>query len=260
MVQAVADHLRYWETMGITEVPRSATIPNRGGQSGGGRNAGRTTHDAGRQLRAIREEIGDCTRCKLCGGRTQIVFGVGNPQAELMFIGEGPGADEDRQGEPFVGRAGQLLTKIIEAMGYRRDEVYIGNVVKCRPPQNRAPDPEEIATCIPFLYQQIAAIRPKVIVCLGSIATHALLQTDAKISQLRGTFHPLPEPGTGPMQPARNLDRMGPVPIQVMPTFHPAYLLRNPEQKRAVWEDMKKVAAHLRRSIPPPPPGGADSK
>ncbi|MBI2346267.1 MAG: uracil-DNA glycosylase [Deltaproteobacteria bacterium] len=214
VLAAIGHHLTYLQTMGIAEVPSGAAI--------------RPTDP----LATIRAEIGDCTRCKLCRGRTHIVFGVGNPHAELMFVGEGPGADEDRQGEPFVGRAGQLLTKIIEAMGYRREEVYIGNVAKCRPPQNRAPDPEEIATCIPFLWKQIAAIRPKVIVCLGSIATQAILKTDAKISQLRGRFHTLPAKHDS---------------IQLMPTFHPAYLLRNPEQKRAVWEDMKKVMAFLGR-------------
>ncbi|MBI4367109.1 MAG: uracil-DNA glycosylase [Deltaproteobacteria bacterium] len=223
-LQAVADHLRYLQTMGREEIPRR--YPD---------SAAPQTHRAPERLEDIRADIGECTRCKLCRGRTHIVFGVGDPRAALMFVGEGPGADEDAKGEPFVGRAGQLLDKIIEAMGYRRKEVYIANIAKCRPPQNRAPDPEEIATCIPFLYRQVAAIRPQVIVCLGGIAAQALLKTDTKISSLRGRFHPLP-----PLPDGTRLD------LHVMPTFHPAYLLRNPEQKRAVWEDMKKVAALLK--------------
>jgi len=178
------------------------------------------------KLQKIREEIGDCTRCKLCQGRTHIVFGVGDPHARLMFVGEGPGRDEDLQGEPFVGRAGQLLTKMIEAMGFKRAEVYIGNVVKCRPPENRLPEPDEVATCSPFLLKQIAAIRPKVIVVLGNLAAQTLLQTKKGITQLRGNFQELRG-------------------IQVMPTFHPAYLLRNPDAKRPCWEDLKKVVAWM---------------
>jgi len=171
----------------------------------------------------IRAEIGDCTRCKLHTlGRRQIVFGVGNPDADLMFVGEAPGADEDVQGEPFVGRAGQLLTKIIEAIGLRRDDVYIANVIKCRPPQNRNPEPDEVDTCEPFLFEQIAAVRPKVIVALGKFAAQALLRTDDPISRLRG----------------RPFDYRG---ATLVPTFHPAYLLRNPSSKREVWEDMKLV-------------------
>jgi len=173
-------------------------------------------------LRALREEIGDCKRCQLCQGRTNLVFGVGNPNAKLMFIGEGPGRDEDIQGEPFVGRAGQLLTKIIEAMGLKRSDVYIANVVKCRPPENRAPEPDEIACCMPFLLKQIEIISPKVIVSLGKIASGALLNTDEPMSKLRG--HMKEFLGT-----------------RVMPTFHPAYLLRNPDAKKLVWEDVKKV-------------------
>ena len=183
--------------------------------------------DPAAALRLIREDIGDCTRCGLCRERTQIVFGVGSPNARLMFIGEGPGADEDRKGEPFVGRAGQLLTRIIESMGLKRDEVYIANVVKCRPPENRTPLPDEIATCSPFLFQQVQAIRPRVIVCLGTPAAQTVLGTRDTITRLRGTF----------------LDLDG---IRVMPTFHPAYLLRNPAAKREVWDDMKKVIAELK--------------
>jgi DNA polymerase len=177
-------------------------------------------------LRRIREEIGDCRRCRLCERRTQVVFGVGDPAARLMFIGEGPGADEDAQGEPFVGRAGQLLTKMIEAMGLKRGQVYIANVVKCRPPENRTPLPDEVATCSPFLFRQIAAIAPRVIVCLGTPSAQAVLGTRETITRLRGTFR---EVGG----------------FRVMPTFHPAYLLRNPAAKKEVWEDLKQVMAAL---------------
>jgi len=185
--------------------------------------------DAPTTLRLIREDIGDCTRCGLCRNRTNVVFGVGNPIARLMFVGEGPGADEDLKGEPFVGRAGQLLTKIIESMGMEREDVYIANVVKCRPPENRTPLPDEIATCSPFLFQQILAIRPRVVVCLGTPATQTVLGTRDTITRLRGTFHEI----NG---------------IRVMPTFHPAYLLRNPAAKRDVWDDMKKVMAELKKA------------
>jgi DNA polymerase len=180
-------------------------------------------------LQLIRDDIGDCRRCGLCQKRTNIVFGVGNPDARLMFVGEGPGADEDRQGEPFVGRAGQLLTKIIESMGMERKDVYIANVVKCRPPENRTPLPDEIATCSPFLFQQILSIRPRVIVCLGTPAAQTVLGTRDTITRTRGTFQELEG-------------------ILVMPTFHPAYLLRNPAAKREVWEDMKKVMSELKKT------------
>ena len=174
-------------------------------------------------LLQIRAEIGDCTRCKLHRlGRKQIVFGVGNPEADLMFVGEAPGADEDIQGFPFVGRAGQLLTKIIEAIGLRREDVYIANVIKCRPPENRNPEPDEVETCEPFLFQQIDSIQPKVIVALGTVAAKALLKTQDPISRLRG----------------RAFDYRG---ATLIPTFHPAFLLRSPDRKRDVWEDMKKV-------------------
>jgi uracil-DNA glycosylase len=182
--------------------------------------------DAARRLRVVRDELGECTRCALHSGRTNLVFGVGDPDARLMFVGEGPGADEDEQGEPFVGRAGQLLTQIVKAMGFTRDQVYIANVVKCRPPGNRNPEPDEIAQCTPFLRAQIDAIGPKVVVALGKFAAQTLLQTETPISRLRGQFH-----------------RMGEV--DVMPTFHPSYLLRNPAAKREVWEDMKMVMKKL---------------
>ena len=174
-------------------------------------------------LAAVRLDIGDCTRCKLHTlGRTQIVFGVGNPDADLMFVGEAPGADEDVQGIPFVGRAGQLLTKIIEAIDLKREDVYIANVIKCRPPGNRNPDPDEVETCEPFLFRQIDIINPKVIVALGKFAAQALLRTLDPISRLRG----------------RVFTYRG---AKLVPTFHPAYLLRNPASKREVWEDMKLV-------------------
>jgi DNA polymerase len=183
--------------------------------------------NAATALDLIRQEIGDCRRCRLCEGRTNIVFGVGSPNARLMFVGEGPGVDEDRQGEPFVGRAGQLLTKMIEAMGLRREDVYIANIVKCRPPENRTPLPDEVATCSPFLFQQIAAIKPRVVVCLGTPAAQTVLGTRSTITHIRGTFRDVA--GTS-----------------VMPTFHPAYLLRNPAAKKEVWDDMKQVMARLK--------------
>ena len=179
------------------------------------------------ELAAIRGDIGDCTRCKLCNlGRTQIVFGVGNPHADLMFIGEAPGRDEDIQGMPFVGRSGQKLTQIIEAIGLTREDVYIANLIKCRPPENRNPEPDEVGTCEPFLFRQVDAIKPKVIVALGTFAARSLLKSDAPISRLRGTVY----------------DYRG---AQLIPTFHPAYLLRNPGCRREVWEDMKKARSLL---------------
>lgn len=180
-------------------------------------------------LKAIRDEIGDCRRCKLCEGRTNIVFGVGDPNARLMFVGEGPGRDEDLQGEPFVGRAGQLLTKMIEAMGLKRSEVYIANIVKCRPPDNRYPEPEEVDTCMPFLLKQIEAVSPKIVITLGNLATQTLLQTKTGIMTLHGNFQ----------------EWKG---IQVMPTYHPAFLLRNPNMKKPCWEDLKKVIERLKTS------------
>jgi DNA polymerase len=183
---------------------------------------------AGAHLDMIRSDIGECTRCKLHAlGRRQIVFGVGNPNAQLMFVGEAPGEDEDRQGIPFVGRAGQLLTKIIEAMGMRRDDVYIANVIKCRPPGNRNPEPDEVVTCEPFLFRQIDTIAPRVIVSLGTFATKALLRVNDPISRLRG----------------RTYQYRG---AALVPTFHPAFLLRSPQYKRETWEDMKRVLEILR--------------
>ena len=183
---------------------------------------------AGFNLKRLRDEAMGCTRCELHQNRNTVVFGTGDENAKLMFVGEAPGADEDRQGEPFVGRAGQLLTKIIEAVGYAREEVYIANVIKCRPPGNRNPKPTEVETCEPFLLKQIEIIQPKVICALGSFAAQTLLRTDQKISALRGKFH----------------DYRG---VKVMPTYHPAYLLRNPHAKREVWDDMKMVIAELKK-------------
>jgi DNA polymerase len=160
-----------------------------------------------------------------------VVFGVGSPTAELMFVGEAPGADEDIQGVPFVGRAGQLLTKMIEGMGFRRDDVYIANVIKCRPPENRNPDPDEVATCEPFLFRQIASIQPKVIVALGSFAAKTLLKTQSPISRLRGRVY----------------EYHG---ARLVPTFHPSYLLRSPGQKREAWEDLKLALSLLGREPP----------
>ena len=181
---------------------------------------------AGFDIIRLRGEAMACVRCELHATRNTVVFGTGNDNADLMLVGEAPGADEDQQGEPFVGRAGQLLTKIIEAMGFRRDDVYIANVIKCRPPGNRNPKPIEIETCEPFLLKQVELIQPKVICALGSFAAQALLHTDEKISRLRGRFH----------------DYHG---AKLMPTYHPAFLLRNPHSKREVWEDMKKVMDEL---------------
>ena len=177
-------------------------------------------------LLRIREDLGECTRCKLHKHRHTIVFGDGNPKAELVFVGEGPGADEDAQGLPFVGRAGKLLTQMIEAMGLQRKDVYICNVVKCRPPENRTPEDDEITTCSPFLLRQLEVISPKVIVCLGAVAARTLLKTNRGVSQFRGQW----------------LDYRG---SKLMATYHPAYLLRNPNAKGEVWKDLQKVMAVL---------------
>jgi uracil-DNA glycosylase family 4 len=221
----LAEHLRFFGELGVTGVSRNpdwrrrpADVPPPPPV------APAPTADT---LPLIREDIGDCTRCKLHRlGRRQIVFGVGNPNANLMFVGEAPGADEDIQGIPFVGRAGQLLTKIIEAIGLTREDVYIANVIKCRPPENRNPEPDEVESCEPFLFRQIETIKPKVIVALGTFAAKALLKTQDPISRLRGRVY----------------EFRG---AKLIPTFHPAFLLRSPERKRDVWEDMKKVRAIL---------------
>jgi uracil-DNA glycosylase len=194
-----------------------------------------------RTLAQIREDLGPCTRCKLSGTRRSIVFGVGAEDAPLMFVGEAPGEQEDKRGEPFVGAAGQLLDKMIEAMGWTRDSVYIANTTKCRPPGNRNPQPDELEQCMPFLHQQIAAIAPRIIVALGRPASNQLLGVDAPISSLRGRFHDYPHHGA---------ERHS---LKIMPTFHPAYLLRDPDKKRAAWSDLKLVMAELARlGIAPP--------
>jgi len=183
-------------------------------------------------LEAVRNVLGDCRRCGLCEGRRQIVFGVGEPSAEVMFIGEGPGAEEDQQGEPFVGKAGQLLTRIIEnGMGLARQDVYIANIVKCRPPNNRDPAPDEVEACEPFLQAQIRVVQPKVLIALGKYAAQTLLGVQTPITRLRGRW----------------AKYQG---IPLMPTFHPAYLLRNPAEKRPVWEDIQEVLRFLERATP----------
>jgi uracil-DNA glycosylase family 4 len=232
MRRQIRRHLLFLRESGVTAlaVPRRSAGARLGASLGPGIAA--PGADPELELAALRAEIGDCTRCRLCEKRTQLVFGTGNARARLMFVGEGPGYEEDRQGIPFVGRAGQLLNRIIEAMKMRREDVYIANVVKCRPPENRAPLPDESATCLPFLRRQIGTIRPAVVCALGGVAVQALLETPSSISRVRGVFQYLPD-GT-----------------PVMPTFHPAYLLRNPEKKKEVWEDMKKVLDLMARKSP----------
>lgn len=228
-----AEHLRYFGEMGVTGVSRDVRWRVRPADAGAVESSTSPAAEASSRrtdetLDDIRTDIGpECTRCKLCTlGRRQIVFGVGNPAADLMFVGEAPGEEEDRQGEPFVGRAGQLLTKIIEAIGLSRADVYIANVIKCHPPGNRNPEPDEVASCEPFLFRQIDVIKPKVIVPLGKFAAQSLLKTTDPITRLRGRVY----------------QYRG---AKLIPTFHPAFLLRNPSAKREVWEDMKKVRAIL---------------
>ena len=209
--------------------PPAAPPPARGAARGAYATTDRGCGSDG--LLAVRRELGECTRCELAGGRTKLVFGVGDAAAELVFVGEGPGEDEDLQGEPFVGRAGQLLTKMIEAMGFRRDEIYIANVVKCRPPGNRNPEPAEIEACEPFLRAQLAAIRPKVVVALGKFAAQTLLREASPISKLRGRWFSYEG-------------------VRLMPTFHPAYLLRSPGEKGKAWEDLQLVMTELGKEPP----------
>lgn len=251
----VEEHLRYFRELGVSGVSKDPAWRTRlepegdalvsaeddGGEASGedvlnvsGQEESAAVLSPAEALAALKAEIGpDCTRCKLCRlGRRQVVFGVGNPKARLMFVGEAPGEDEDRQGEPFVGRAGQLLTKIIEAINLTREQVYIANVIKCRPPGNRNPEPDEVATCEPFLFQQIATVQPLVIVALGKFAAQCLLRSTEPITRLRG----------------REFSYRG---ATLIPTFHPAYLLRNPPAKREVWEDMKKVRGLLQADARP---------
>jgi DNA polymerase len=244
--KAVASRIRYYRDMGIYDFYRrggaveadlsavvnteyteeTITIPKRKAETQLQGN------DPITALRQIREDIGDCTRCRLHKqGRKQIVFGVGSPHAELMFVGEGPGADEDEQGEPFVGRAGQLLNKMIEAMGLKREQVYIANIVKCRPPGNRTPEKDECDTCSPFLLKQIEVIRPKAIVALGAVAAKTLLGVADSMNNLR----------------QRSYDFRG---TTLFVTYHPAYLLRDPRQKAETWKDLQKVMAFLGLELP----------
>ena len=230
-------HLEFYKDLGIAGFSRDTSwigdqlsnAENAATTAGADSGLGEPALPASSSLEALREHIGPlCTRCKLCTqGRKQVVFGVGSPTADLMFVGEAPGSDEDEQGVPFVGRAGQLLTKIIEAIDMRRDDVYIANVIKCRPPGNRNPEPDEVLTCEPFLFRQIDLVQPKVVVALGKFAAQSLLRTDMPITKLRGQVHPF----------------RGAV---LVPTFHPAYLLRSPDKKRETWEDMKLVRSILR--------------
>ena len=261
---ALAEHVSYFEELGVNGVSRDPLWRERGIQEGElsarvsrksdtrlkdrialteavGVEEDRTSHgDKGdhesevpsdrppaERLIVARNTLGECTRCELHSTRTHLVFGTGNPDAELMFVGEAPGRDEDREGVPFVGRAGQLLTKIIESIDFRRDDVYIANVIKCRPPKNRNPTPTEIETCEPFLFAQVDAIRPRVIVALGAFATRTLLRSEEPISKVRGKV----------------FNYRG---ATLIPTYHPAFLLRSPDRKRDVWEDMKRVRTILR--------------
>ncbi len=217
LVVGLRHHLEEEQRLGLKGWPKRSSSP---GHKPSPRPLGVSSSPI--TLEAVREELGDCQRCKLHSTRTQIVFGSGNPQAKLVFVGEGPGRDEDLQGQPFVGLAGQLLTKIIQAIQLSRQEVYIANIIKCRPPGNRNPEPDEINACESFLIKQLEAIRPKLICALGTFAAQTLLKTEEKISLLRGKFHPYQG-------------------IPLMPTYHPAFLLRNPNFKRDVWEDMKKI-------------------
>jgi len=239
LTAAFRRHLEVRGRLGTVGVSRRPTPGHRQAQAGNPTQAPEQMGVAGPAARAaadegqgsagiavLRHEIGDCQRCKLAQHRQHIVLGTGNPSANLMFVGEAPGADEDRQGEPFVGAAGQLLTRMISAMGYDRAEVYICNVIKCRPPQNRNPEPDEIAACQPFLRQQIAAVKPRVIVALGKFAAHYLCGETTPITRLRGNW--------------RSFDG-----ITVMPTYHPAFLLREEARKREAWSDLKQVVAFL---------------
>jgi uracil-DNA glycosylase family 4 len=217
MIADLKLYLQYLRDMGIVALPSFKNKPEEPYPNSSPGPATATT------LEEIRKELGDCRRCKLHRTRRTLVFGEGNGKAKLMLIGEGPGYDEDTQGRPFVGKAGQLLTKILQAIHLRREEVYITNIIKCRPPQNRNPELDEIQSCHPFLLRQIEAIQPKIICALGTFAAQTLLKTDAKITTLRGRFHHLGG-------------------IKIIPTYHPAYLLRNPGRKREVWEDMKQIS------------------
>ena len=229
VISDVQSYLKYLKEMGISALPISEGNPRRVSSP---------------TLEEIRSEMGNCQRCKLHRTRHTLVFGEGNKKAEFMIIGEGPGYEEDVQGKPFVGKAGQLLTNILQSIHLQRESVYITNIIKCRPPQNRNPEPDEIRSCYPFLFKQIQAIQPRIICALGTFAAQTLLKTDVKITSLRGKFYeftPLESPAIrGTPSFLTGLEG-----IKVFPTYHPAYLLRNPERKREVWEDMKQIAKFL---------------
>jgi uracil-DNA glycosylase len=234
-IAAVQSYIHYLQRLGVTALPVTLAAPVRTEAAALPARASATTRPAqgaardaepAVRLAQLAAAVHDCRKCGLHRGRTQVVFGTGDPTAALVFIGEAPGHDEDVQGEPFVGAAGQLLNRIIAAIGLRREQVYILNIIKCRPPQNRNPQPDEIAACWPILQAQLACLRPRIICALGTFAAQTLLQTEERISRLRGRFHRLGD-------------------IQVMPTYHPAFLLRNPQYKRAVWEDMQLVQGAL---------------
>lgn len=237
LVASLRRHTERYERAGIRRLPRGEAGERNAEEAAGegllGGVEGNLFSDYAAAYRAntleeLRAAVGDCRRCKLWSGRTHIVFGTGNPKAKLMFVGEGPGRDEDLQGEPFVGRAGQMLTDIItKGMALKREDVYIANVIKCRPPENRNPEPDEVESCEPFLKKQVELIRPQIIVALGKFAVQTLLRSKVPITRLRGIWH----------------DYHG---IKLMPTFHPAYLLRNPGDKKLVWEDIKNVLKELK--------------
>jgi DNA polymerase len=256
--RAISDRVRYYRDLGIYDLYRKPVQTAQPTAQSNEQTATLTLHEAAADtaqmiedpssmpkskasisdpasaLRLIREDIGDCTRCRLHKqGRKQIVFGVGNPRAELMFIGEAPGADEDEKGEPFVGRAGQLLTNMIKAMGLSREEVYIANIIKCRPPGNRTPERDECETCSPFLFRQIEAVKPKVIVALGAVAAKTLLAVNASMGELRGRWYDF-----------RN--------TKLAVTYHPAFLLRDPRQKKETWKDLQMVMKELGLEVPKP--------
>ena len=249
--QALADRVRYYRDLGIYDLYRRnvphqtqkiAAIASEDSATGNDNDKAIAVAsesgiaDPASILRLIREDLGDCTRCRLHKqGRKQIVFGVGNPNADLMFIGEAPGADEDIQGEPFVGRAGQLLNNMIKAMGLRREDVYIANIIKCRPPGNRTPERDECDTCSPFLMRQIEAIKPRAIVALGAVAAKTLLAVNASMSELRGRWY----------------DFRG---TKLAVTYHPAFLLRDPRQKKEAWKDLQMVMKELGLEAPPKSP------
>jgi len=234
-IAAVQSYIHYLQRLGVTELPVTLAPPLRTAAAAPPARASATTlptqaaaldAEPAVRLAQLAAAVHDCRKCGLHRGRTQVVFGTGDPAAALVFVGEAPGHDEDVQGEPFVGAAGQLLNRIIAAIGLRRAQVYILNIIKCRPPQNRNPQPDEIAACWPILQEQLACLRPRIICALGTFAAQTLLQTEERISRLRGRFHRLGD-------------------IQVMPTYHPAFLLRNAQYKRAVWEDMQLIQRAL---------------